>query len=177
MNINDHLRDRGLGVIRGELIKTANVPANLGKSIDLVLRELVTELARREQERQRGLLPRLWAAIQRRFARPIPLTVTRPITADEAHELAWMFYGVSDRIRKGELEWDREHNGGLMVSPHDGEGLRISGDVAFRPTAAVTHDWRCDACGKWNPDRRDENPCGHCGAARADINTYRKHVP
>lgn len=45
------------------------------------------------------------------------------------------------------------------------------------PDADVTHDWKCDCCGHWNPDRRDENDCRYCEAPRASINEYRKHKP
>ncbi|QYW02174.1 hypothetical protein CPT_Sonora_073 [Stenotrophomonas phage Sonora] len=54
------------------------------------------------------------------------------------------------------------------------EGLRAA---ASGPAALdeVLHDWMCDNCMRWNPDRRTEDPCVHCGKARPDLNTYRKH--
>lgn len=39
------------------------------------------------------------------------------------------------------------------------------------------HDWKCDGCGAWNPDWRDENPCAKCGHDRPAICEYRKHKP
>lgn len=65
----------------------------------------------------------------------------------------------------------------ILLAPLRAIRARLSRSRDPGAEFAPLHDWKCDHCGAWNPDWRDEEPCPKCEADRPDICEYRKHVP
>ena len=146
MNIVYHMQTRGLGVVNGELIKTRNTRDNVGKSVDLLLREAVVEAITEEADRARDYyaardrLGDAWEAFVMALCTPVLL----------AWAAVLEFIGNPARVVRG---WFRSEPKPLSSKYLGGWFCKQCGHDNPGEDSPCGTRTRCSRCGEWRSSR------------------------
>ena len=96
-----------------------------------------------------------------------------PTSAEQLDRIAKTLRKAALQMEAGKLKYK---SGGVAIfNPTGGLGLEADLRLEAAGLPPPLHDWRCDACGHWSPDRDEVTRCTHCNHPRPDIAQYRKH--